>query len=102
KDAASLSVDPRQVLRILHSASGHNTIFDLSLNGDERTKAMIVDWQFEPIKGKLLHIDLKRIAMDKKLTVMVPIVLMGEAGGVKQQGGILEQVLREVEMQCLR
>ncbi|PYX39339.1 MAG: 50S ribosomal protein L25 [Acidobacteria bacterium] len=101
KDAASLSVDPRQVLRILHSASGHNTIFDLSLNGDERTKAMIVDWQFEPIKGKLLHIDLKRIAMDQKLTVMVPIVLRGEAAGVKQQGGILEQVLREVEIQCL-
>ena len=101
KDAASLSVDPRQVLRILHSASGHKTIFDLSLNGDERTKAMIVDWQFEPIKGKLLHIDLKRIAMDQKLTVMVPIVLRGEAAGVKQQGGILEQVLREVEIQCL-
>jgi len=101
KDPASLSVDPRQVLRILHSASGHNTIFDLSLNGDERTKAMIVDWQFEPIKGKLLHIDLKRIAMDQKLTVMVPIVLRGEAAGVKQQGGILEQVLREVEIQCL-
>ncbi len=101
KDAAALSVDPRQVLRILHSASGHNTIFDLSLDGDERTKAMIVDWQFEPIKGKLLHIDLKRIAMDQKLTVMVPIVLRGEAAGVKQQGGILEQVLREVEIQCL-
>jgi large subunit ribosomal protein L25 len=101
KDAASLSVDPRQVLRILHSASGHNTIFDLSLNGGERTKAMIVDWQLEPIKGELLHIDLKRIAMDQKLTVMVPIVLKGEAAGVKQQGGILEQVLREVEIQCL-
>jgi large subunit ribosomal protein L25 len=101
KDVASLSVDPRQVLRILHSASGHNTIFELSLNGGERTKAMIVDWQFEPIKGKLLHIDLKRIAMDRKLTVMVPIVLKGEAAGVKQQGGILEQVLREIEIECL-
>src|SRR5207249_1103956 len=101
KDVASLSVDPRQVLRILHSASGHNTIFELSLNGGERTKAMIVDWQFEPIKGKLLHIDLKRIAMDQKLTVMVPIVLKGEAAGVKQQGGILEQVLREIEIECL-
>ena len=101
KDVAPLSVDPRQVLRILHSASGHNTIFELSLNGGERTKAMIVDWQFEPIKGKLLHIDLKRIAMDQKLTVMVPIVLKGEAAGVKQQGGILEQVLREIEIECL-
>ncbi len=62
---------------------------------------MIVDWQYEPIKGALLHIDLKRIAMDKTLTVEVPIVLKGEAAGVKQQGGILEQILREVEIECL-
>ncbi len=100
KEAAAISVDPRQVSRILHSASGHNTIFDLALDG-HRTKAMIVDWQYEPIKGSLLHIDLKRIAMDQKLTVMVPIVLKGEASGVKQQGGILEQMLREVEIECL-
>jgi large subunit ribosomal protein L25 len=100
KDSVPVSVDPRHVSRILHSASGHNTIFDLALDG-ERTKAMIVDWQYEPIKGSLLHIDLKRIAMDQKLTVMVPIVLKGEAAGVKQQGGILEQVTREVEIECL-
>ncbi len=62
---------------------------------------MIVDWQYEPIKSRLLHIDLKRIAMDQKLTVSVPIVLKGEAAGVKQQGGILEQILREVEIECL-
>jgi large subunit ribosomal protein L25 len=60
-----------------------------------------VDWQYEPIKGALLHIDLKRIAMDRKITVNVPIVLKGEAAGVKQQGGILEQILREVEIECL-
>src|SRR5579863_4530656 len=101
KAALSVSVDPRQVARILHSQSGHNTIFDLTLDGGERTKAMIVDWQYEPIKGALLHIDLKRIAMDKKITVEVPIVLKGEAAGVKQQGGILEQILREVEIECL-
>ena len=100
KEALSLTLDPRQVTRILHSATGHNTIFDLALNG-ERTKAMIVDWQYEPIKGALLHIDLKRIAMDQKLKVNVPIMLKGEAAGVKQQGGILEQVLREVEVECL-
>src|SRR5919109_1986599 len=100
KDAVPVSVDPRQVSRILHSESGHNTIFDLALDG-QRTKAMIVDWQYEPIKGALLHIDLKRIAMDQKLKVLVPIVLKGEAAGVKQQGGILEQVLREVEVECL-
>jgi len=64
-------------------------------------KAMIVDWQFEPIKGKLLHVDLQRIAMDKKLTVTVPVILKGEATGVKTEGGILEQLLREIEIECL-
>jgi large subunit ribosomal protein L25 len=93
-------VDPRVVTRILNSETGHNTIFDLALNG-EKTKAMIVDWQYEPIKGKLLHIDLKRIALDKVLRVSVPIFLVGEAAGVKQEGGIMEQMLREVEIECL-
>jgi len=78
KDSLPVSLDPRHVLRILHSESGHNTIFDLALNGGERTKAMIVDWQYEPIKGHLLHIDLKRIAMDRMLKVSVPILLKGE------------------------
>jgi len=100
KQTLVVSVDPKQIARILTSESGHNTIFDLQV-GDERTKAMIVDWQYEPIKGALLHIDLKRIAMDQRLKVSVPIMLKGEAAGVKQQGGILEQVLREVELECL-
>ena len=101
KDAQPVSVDPRHVLRILHSDSGHNTIFDLAMNGGERTKAMIVDWQYEPIKGHLLHIDLKRIAMDRALRVSVPIELQGVPAGVKTEGGILEQMLREVEIECL-
>jgi large subunit ribosomal protein L25 len=101
KDALAVSVDPRHVLRILRSDSGHNTILDLALDGGERTKAMIVDWQYEPIKGHLLHIDLKRIAMDKALRVSVPVVLQGVAEGVKTEGGILEQMLREVEIECL-
>ena len=100
KDATPVSVDPRQVSRILHSATGHNTVFDLAVDG-ERTKAMIVDWQYEPIKGSLLHIDVKRIAMDQVLHVRIPIALKGEAAGVKQQGGILDQVTREVEIECL-
>jgi large subunit ribosomal protein L25 len=100
KQSVSVSVDPRQVSRILNSRTGHNTVFDLALDG-ERTKAMIVDWQYEPIKGGLLHIDLKRIAMDQKLKVNVPITLVGEPAGVKQQGGILEQIWREVEVECL-
>jgi large subunit ribosomal protein L25 len=100
KDSTSVAVDPRQVLRILKSESGHNTIFDLAMDND-RVKAMIVDWQFEPIKGHLLHVDLQRIAMDKELTVTVPVLLKGEALGVKTEGGILEQLLREVEIECL-
>src|SRR4051794_37034335 len=74
KAPLSVAVDPKQVFRILKSDSGHNTIFDLDLDS-EKTKAMIVDWQTEPIKGSLLHIDLKRIAMDQKLKVTVPVLL---------------------------
>jgi large subunit ribosomal protein L25 len=101
KDSQPVSVDPRHVLRILRSDTGHNTIFDLALTGGEKTKAMIVDWQYEPIKGHLLHIDLKRIAMDKVLRVSVPVELQGVPAGVKTEGGILEQMLREVEIECL-
>jgi|SRR5437588_2796598 len=100
KNTLAVSVDPKQINRILGSESGHNTIFDLQVDG-EKTKAMIVDWQYEPLKGKLLHIDMKRIAMDEKIRVTVPIHLVGEAVGVKQQGGIMDQVIREVEVECL-
>jgi large subunit ribosomal protein L25 len=100
KDSSAITVDPKHLSRILHSETGHNTIFDLSLDG-QSAKVMIVDWQYEPIKGALLHVDLKRIAMDKVLRVKIPILLKGEAPGVKQQGGILEQILREVEIECL-
>jgi large subunit ribosomal protein L25 len=101
QDARPITVDPRHVLRILRSDSGHNTIFDLALTGGENSKVMIVDWQYEPIKGHLLHIDLKRIAMDKVLRVSVPVMLQGVPEGVKTEGGILEQILREVEIECL-
>ena len=99
-DPLNITVDPKQMKRILNSETGHNTIFDLTAGGDSG-KAMIVDWQFEPIKGALLHVDLKRIAMDKLLRVGVPVTLKGEAPGVKLQGGILEQMMREVEIECL-
>jgi large subunit ribosomal protein L25 len=89
------------ISRILASATGHNTIFDLQVGTVEKTKAMIVDWQFEPVRGSILHIDLKRIAMDEKMRVMVPIHLVGEAIGVKTQGGIMDQIIREVEIECL-
>src|SRR6476659_2170720 len=100
KETVAVSVDPKQISKILRSDSGHNTIFDLKV-GNEQAKAMIVDWQYDPLKGNLLHIDLKRIAMDQKMRVMVPVHLVGEAAGVKQQGGIMDQVVREVEIECL-
>jgi large subunit ribosomal protein L25 len=100
KDAVAVSVDPKQITRILHSETGHNSIFDLKI-GNEDAKVMIVDWQYEPIKSQLLHIDLKRIAMDVKMRVKVPIHLAGEAPGVKTGGGIMDQILREVEIECL-
>jgi len=100
KDSTAIAVDPKQMKRILNSEAGHNSIFDLTLDG-QSAKVMIVDWQYEPIKGALLHVDLKRIAMDKALRVSVPVLLKGEAPGVKVQGGILEQLLREVEIECL-
>ena len=100
KETIAVSLDPRQISRILQSATGHNTIFDVQV-GSEKSRVMIVDWQHDPMHGKLLHIDLKRIAMDEKIQVSVPIHLTGEAEGVKTQGGILDQVLREVEIECL-
>lgn len=97
----AVEVDPKQILHILHSESGHNTIFDVDITGHGLGKVMIVDWQYEPIKDTLLHIDLKRIALDKTMTVAVPVRLIGTATGVKNEGGILDQVLREVEVECL-
>ena len=96
----AVTVDPKQIRRILHSESGHNTIFDLSVSGST-TKVMVVDWQNDPIKGGLIHIDMKRIAMDKAIRVQVPIQLQGVPVGVKTQGGILDQVLREIAVECL-
>jgi large subunit ribosomal protein L25 len=101
KESVAVTVDPKVITKILYSESGHNTIFDLTIEGSGATKAMIVDWQNEPIKGKLLHIDLKRIAMDKAMTVSVEVKLIGVPAGVKTGGGVLSQVLHEVAIECL-
>lgn len=98
-ESIAITVEPKTITKILHSESGHNTIFDLDVDGTA-AKAMIVDWQYEPIKGKLLHVDLKRIAMDKTMRVSVPIMLEGVPVGVKVEGGVLDQILREVELEC--
>jgi large subunit ribosomal protein L25 len=99
--SVAVELDPKQILRILHSESGHNTIFDVDIAGQGVAKAMIVDWQYEPIRDSLLHIDLKRIALDKTMKVSVPVRLIGVPAGVKNDGGMLDQVLREVEIECL-
>ncbi len=100
-EPVAVEVDPKQISRILFSESGHNTIFDVEVAGHAAAKAMIVDWQREPIKDQLIHIDLKRIALDKALRVKVRVKLLGIPVGVKAAGGILDQVLREVEIECL-
>jgi len=100
-ESVAVEVDPKQILRILHSESGHNTIFDVDIAGQGVAKAMIVDWQYEPIRDSLLHIDLKRIAMDKAMKASVPVRLIGVPVGVKNEGGMLDLVLREVEIECL-
>jgi len=100
-DPIAIEVDPKQISRILFSETGHNTIFDVEIAGHPATKAMIVDWQREPLKDLLIHIDLKRIALDKKLTVSVRVKLVGIPEGVKSEGGVLDQVIREVEIECL-
>ena len=100
-DPVAIEVEPKQISRILFSETGHNTIFDVEVAGLPGAKAMIVDWQREPINDRLIHIDLKRIALDKALHVKVRVKLLGIPVGVKTSGGILDQVLREVEIECL-
>jgi large subunit ribosomal protein L25 len=99
-DPVAIEVDPKQISRILFSETGHNTIFDVEVAGQKAAKVMIVDLQREPLNDQLLHIDLKRIAMDKVLRVKVRVKLLGIPEGVKS-GGILDQVMREVDIECL-
>ena len=99
--AVAVAVNPKEVARILNSKAGHNTIFNLSVAGGENTPVMIIDWQFDPIKDSLLHVDLKRIDLTKRITVKVPVVTFGDPKGVKLQGGIHEIVTREIEIECL-
>lgn len=101
KDPVPVAVNPRHISQILHSKTGHNTIFNLNIAGGENSPVMVVDGQYDPIKGNLLHVDLKRIDLAKRIRVSVPVVTHGEPKGVKQQGGLLEIVTREVEIDCL-
>jgi large subunit ribosomal protein L25 len=99
--AVSVTVDPKAIIRILRSEAGHNSLFTLQISNKAPARVMLREWQWEPIKGDLLHVDMVRIARGEKLHVRVPIRITGEAQGVKIQGGVLEFVLREVEVECL-
>ena len=99
-EGVALAVDPKAVLRILHSDSGANTLINLKLDGLE-ARVMVREYQLDPITHHLLHADFYQLAMDKAIVVPVPIVVKGEAKGVKQQGGLLDFVTREIEVECL-
>ena len=101
QDPVSVAVDPREINKIIRSKTGYNTIFNLSIAGGESTPVMVVDQQVDPIKGHLLHADLKRIDLSKRIRVTVPVHTTGEPQGVKVQGGLLEIVTRSVEIECL-
>jgi large subunit ribosomal protein L25 len=98
--AVEIAVDPKILMRILHSESGVNTLIGLQLDSGA-TRVMVKEYQLDPVTHQLLHTDFYQIAMDKTLTVTVPIVLKGEARGVKQQGGIVDFVNREIEIEVL-
>jgi large subunit ribosomal protein L25 len=99
-EAKSIVVDPKALMRILRSQSGANTLITLKIEG-ESPRVMLKEFQIDPVTHHLLHADFYRIAMDKAITVTVPIVLRGESPGVKQQGGLLDFVHREVDIECL-
>jgi large subunit ribosomal protein L25 len=101
KDSVAIGISPKEITQILNSKTGHNTIFNLAIEGGENTPVMVVDSQRDPIKGRMLHADLKRIDLSKRIRVSVPVVTEGEAAGIKLQGGLLEIVTREVEIECL-
>jgi large subunit ribosomal protein L25 len=100
-ESVALDVDPKAVMRILHSESGVNTLIELALDGGAADRVLVKEFQLDPISSDLLHVDFYRLAMDKALTVTVPVSLSGEAVGVKQQGGLLDFVTREIQVECM-
>jgi large subunit ribosomal protein L25 len=96
-----IAVSPKEMMRILHSASGVNTLITLNGPGDSTQKVLVREFQLDPVTSALLHADFYRVNLEKKIAVMVPVVLHGEPKGVKTQGGILEFLHKEVEVECL-
>jgi large subunit ribosomal protein L25 len=101
KDNVAVSVDPKTLLKVLRSEAGRNTILSLDFGDGSKTSAILKSWQVDPVKENFIHADFYRIAMDVAIKVKVPIATRGEARGVKVDGGILEIIMREVEVECL-
>src|SRR3954471_9903566 len=99
--ATPIAVAPKALLKILHSEAGQNTLISMKLAGAGDTRVLVKDFQLDPITHEVLHADFYRVAMDKLLQVTIPIVVHGEPKGVKQQGGLLEHIRREIEIECL-
>lgn len=100
-DALAVSVDPKTLLRVLRSESGRNTILSLDLGDAGKASAILKSWQVDPVNEKFIHADFYRIAMDVAIRVKIPILAKGEARGVKVDAGILEVIMRELEVECL-
>jgi large subunit ribosomal protein L25 len=101
KNATPIAVHPKALLKILHSESGQNTLISLKLAGAGDNRVLVKDFQLDPITHEVLHVDFLKIAMDKLLQVTIPIIVHGEPKGVKQQGGILEFIRREIVIEVL-
>jgi large subunit ribosomal protein L25 len=101
KEATAIAVNPRALLRILHSESGANTLISLQLAGAGDTRVLVKEYQLDPVTHEVLHADFYRVAMDRVIQVTIPVVVKGEPKGVKQQGGVLEFIRREIEIECL-
>ena len=97
----AIAVDPKTLLQIFHSESGVNTLIGLALDGGKPSQVLLKEFQLHPVTQELLHVDFYRLAMDKAITVTVPVALKGEPAGVKQQGGVLDFVNREVQIECM-
>lgn len=97
----SVSVDPKTLHKVLRSESGRNTILNLDFGDGNKTSAILKSWQVDPIKERFLHADFYRIAMDVAIRVTVPVTARGDARGVKIDGGILELIMRTVQVECL-
>jgi large subunit ribosomal protein L25 len=101
RGATSITVDPRALLRILHSEAGANTLISLKLSGTADARVLIKDYQLDPVTRQILHADFYRVAMDRAIQVTIPVTVKGEPKGVKQQGGLLEFIRREIVIECL-